>query len=67
MQTMQQNKKESGFQISKSIINNTCHSKICYNLFWASHKSCRASRHHELLARQGKLVLKLMLVPAKTD
>ena len=38
VQTMQQNWKENGFQIFKYIINNTCFSSICYNLFWASQK-----------------------------
>ena len=43
--------------------NNTCHSSICYNLFRASQKVCRASKNDQLLARHGKSVLKLMLVP----
>ena len=46
MQTVQQNQNENVFQIIKSMMNNTCHSKICYNLFRASHKSCWASRNH---------------------
>ena len=41
----------------KSVINNTCNSSICYDLFRASQKLCRASKNH------AKLVLKLMLVP----
>ena len=45
------------------MIRNTCLSSICYNLFRASQKLCRASKNHELLARHGKLVLKIMLVP----
>ena len=45
------------------MINNTCLSSICYNLFRASQKLCRASKNHELLARHGKLVLKIMSVP----
>ena len=46
MQTMQQNRKENGFQIFQSMINNTCFSSICYNLFWASQKLTRASQIH---------------------
>ena len=55
--------KENGFQIFKYIINNTCLSSICYNLFRASQKLCRASQDHKQLARRGKLVLEIMLVP----
>ena len=56
--------KENVFQIFKAMINNTCFSSICYNLFRASQNLCRASQNHKLLARHGKLVLKIMLVPA---
>ena len=45
MQTMQQNWKETGFQIFKSM-NNTFFSSICYNLFKASQKWCQASKNH---------------------
>ena len=63
MQTMQQNWKENGFQIFKSLMNNTCLSSVYYILIRASQKLCRASQNHLLLARHGKLVLKIMLVP----
>ena len=35
--------KENDFQINKSMINNTCLSSICYNLFRAGQKLCQAS------------------------
>ena len=38
MLIMQQNSKENGFTLIKSMINNTRHSGICYNLFRASQK-----------------------------
>ena len=38
-----QNWIEKVFFIISSMINNTCHSSICSNLFWASHKLFRAS------------------------
>ena len=63
---MQTKWKENGFQISKSMIRNTCLSSICYDSFQASQKSCRASENHELLARHGKLVLKIILVSDMT-
>ena len=63
MLTMQQISKVNGFKVIKSMRNNTCHSSICYNLFRASQNLCWASKNYELLARHGKLVLKLMLVP----
>ena len=66
VQTMPQNQKENDYLNIKFIIDNAFHSRICYNLFRASHTLCWASRIHLLLARQGKLVelvLKLMLVP----
>ena len=45
------------------MIKNTCLSSICYNIFRASQKVCRASKNDELLDLHGKLVLKIMLVP----
>ena len=45
------------------MINTTCHSRIFHNLFQASLKLCLASKTHLLLARHGKLVLELMLMP----
>ena len=42
---------------------NSCPSSICYNLFLASQNLCWASKSHWLIARYGKLVLKIMLVP----
>ena len=44
------------------MINNTCLSSVCYNLFRASKKLCQASKNHQRLARHGKLVLKIMSV-----
>ena len=38
--------------------------RICYHWIRASQKLYRESKNHKLLARYGKLVLKLMLVPA---
>ena len=59
LQTMRETKlKENVFQIIKSMINNKCYSGIGYNLSWASQILCKASKHYQLLARQGKLVLK---------
>ena len=63
MLTMQQNLKENDFQVNKSMMHNTCYSSICYNLFRASQNLCRESENHKVLARHGKLVLTLMLVP----
>ena len=57
MQTNATQLKRNGFQIIKSMIYNTCHSSICYNLFWASQKLGRASKSHLLLAWHGKFVL----------
>ena len=36
------------------MINDTCHSSICYRIFRASQKLCQASRNHQLLAQHGK-------------
>ena len=55
--------KKMVIQIFKYIINNTCLLSICYNLSRASQKLCRASQNHKQLARRGKLVLEIMLVP----
>ena len=63
MLTVQQNLKENGFKVIKSMRNNVCYSSICYNLFPASQRFCQASKNHELLARHVKLVLKLKLLP----
>ena len=59
--------KENGIQIFKSMITNTCLSNIWYNLFRASQNLFWASQNHQLLAQHGKLVLKIMLVPATLD
>ena len=64
IQALQQ--KENYFQIIKSMINNSCLSSICYNLFQSSQNLHRASEIHKLLALHGKLVLKIMLVPASS-
>ena len=55
--------KGNGFQIIKSMINNTCLSNICYKLCRASQKLFWASKNHQLLVQHGKLLLKIMLVP----
>ena len=46
MQTMQHNLKKNVFHIIESMINNTCHSSICYNLFRASKQLFGASKSH---------------------
>ena len=65
MLTNATNLKENGFRIIRSMRNNTWYSSICYNLFQASQKLCRADKNHKLLAWHGKLVLKLILVPGE--
>ena len=66
VQTMHQNWKENGFWIFEYIIVIICLSSICYNLFRASQKWCRASQNHKQLSRRGKLVMKIMLVPVES-
>ena len=41
--------------------------QLCYKLFWTSQKSHRTSKNHELLARYGRFVLKLVLLSGNKD